>query len=45
MVLGYGTATFSKPDGTVLVLMLGVVLTGGDDGWRIQQYQVSAPPE
>ncbi|KGI69883.1 SgcJ/EcaC family oxidoreductase [Mycolicibacterium rufum] len=45
VVLGYGAATFTKPDGTVLVLMLGVVLTGGGDGWRIQQYQVSAPPQ
>lgn len=44
VVLGYGTAAFTKPDGTVLVLMLGVVLTGGDGGWGIQQYQVSAPP-
>ena len=45
VVLGYGTADFTRPDGTVTSLMLGVVLVRGDGGWRIQQYQVSAPPD
>jgi uncharacterized protein (TIGR02246 family) len=44
VVLGYGRADFTRPDGTVNSLMLGVVLSRGADGWRIAQYQVSAPP-
>jgi len=44
VVLGYGVAEFVRLDGTVTRLMLGVVLRGGADGWRIQHYQVSAPP-
>lgn len=45
VVLGYGRADFTRPDGTVNALRLGVVLTRGDGDWLIQQYQVSAPPE
>ncbi|MBI5336717.1 MAG: SgcJ/EcaC family oxidoreductase [Mycolicibacterium rufum] len=44
VVLGYGRADFTRADGTVTALMLGVVLTRGDGGWLVQQYQVSAPP-
>ncbi|KKF02816.1 SgcJ/EcaC family oxidoreductase [Mycolicibacterium obuense] len=44
VVVGYGRARFTRPDGSVVALMLGVVLTRGDRGWLIQQYQVSAPP-
>jgi uncharacterized protein (TIGR02246 family) len=44
VVSGYGTARFTRPDGSVVELMLGVVVTHADDRWLIQQYQVSAPP-
>ena len=44
VVLGYGTARFTRPDGSVITLMLGVVITYVADRWLIQQYQVSAPP-
>ncbi len=43
VVVGYGKARFARPDGSVVDLMLGVVLTHGER-WLIQQYQVSAPP-
>jgi len=42
--LGYGHADFTRPDGTVLALMLGVALTRDGGDWRIAQYQVSAVP-
>ncbi|TRW85501.1 SgcJ/EcaC family oxidoreductase [Mycolicibacterium sp. 018/SC-01/001] len=45
VVLGYGTARFSRPDGTEVDLMLGVAVTRTEAGWRIQQYQVSPPPQ
>lgn len=44
VVLGYGRADFTRPDGTVIGLTLGVVLTRPDDRWQIAQYQVSALP-
>lgn len=44
VVLGYGRADFTRPDGTEVLLLLGVVLTRTADGWRIAQYQVSAVP-
>lgn len=44
VVVGYGTAHFRRPDGSVVDLMLGVALARGDHGWLIQQYQVSSPP-
>ena len=45
VVLGYLRADFSRPDGTVIPLNLGVLVTRGEDGWRIAFYQVSAVPE
>jgi uncharacterized protein (TIGR02246 family) len=44
VLLGYGHADFTRPDGTVLALMLGVAVTRDGDDWRIAQYQVSAVP-
>ena len=44
VVLGYGRADFTRPDGTVTSLMLGVALSRDTDGWLIAQYQVSALP-
>jgi len=44
VVLGYGTADFTRPDGAVLSLMLGIALTCDEGRWLIQQYQVSARP-
>lgn len=44
VLLGYGRADFTRADGTVIPLMLGVVVVHTGDGWRIQQYQVSAVP-
>ena len=45
VVLGYLRADFCRPDGTVIPLNLGVLVTRGEDGWRIAFYQVSAVPE
>lgn len=44
VVLGYGRADFTRPDGTVIGLMLGVVLSRIGPAWLIAQYQVSALP-
>jgi uncharacterized protein (TIGR02246 family) len=44
VLLGYGRADFTRADGTVIPLMLGVVVIHTGDGWRIQHYQVSAVP-
>lgn len=44
VLLGYGRADFTRADGTVIPLMLGVVVIRTGDGWRIQHYQVSAVP-
>ncbi len=44
VVLGYGRADFTRPDGTVIGLMLGVVLSHLGGAWLIAQYQVSALP-
>lgn len=45
VIVGYTRADFTTPDGTVLPLNLGVVVTGGRDGWQILHYQVSAVPQ
>lgn len=45
VVLGYGLADFTRPDGTVLSLRLGVALTRAGESWLIAQYQVSAVPD
>ncbi|MCX2713819.1 YybH family protein [Mycolicibacterium sp. J2] len=45
VLLGYGRADFTRADGTVVALMLGVVLIRTGEGWRIQHYQVSAVPD
>lgn len=44
VLLGYGRADFTRADGVVVALMLGVVLIRTGEGWRIQHYQVSAVP-
>ena len=41
IVLGYLAATFAFTDRPPLDLNLGVVLTNGGDGWRINQYQAA----
>jgi uncharacterized protein (TIGR02246 family) len=41
LVLGYVRADFAFPDGHTVGLHVGVLVTHGDDGWRILQYQAS----
>jgi uncharacterized protein (TIGR02246 family) len=41
LVLGYVRADFAFPDGHTVGLHLGVLVTHGDDGWRILHYQAS----
>jgi uncharacterized protein (TIGR02246 family) len=41
LVLGYVRADFAFPDGHTVGLHLGVLVTNGDDGWRILHYQAS----
>ncbi|MDT5236745.1 MAG: hypothetical protein QOF47_2732 [Mycobacterium sp.] len=41
LVLGYVRADFAFPDGHTVGLNLGVLVTHGDDGWRILHYQAS----
>jgi uncharacterized protein (TIGR02246 family) len=43
VVLGYVRADFSPPAGPVIPLNLGVVITRGDEGWKVAFYQVSPP--
>jgi uncharacterized protein (TIGR02246 family) len=45
VIVGYARAEFTRPDGTVVPLNLGVVITDGLGGWQILQYQVSAVPQ
>jgi uncharacterized protein (TIGR02246 family) len=40
-VLGYLVADFAFRDSPTLVVNLGVLVTHGDDGWRIGYYQAS----
>ncbi len=40
-VLGYVHADFSFPDGHVVTVFLGVVITHTGDGWSIAYYQAS----
>jgi uncharacterized protein (TIGR02246 family) len=41
LVIGYASADFAFPDRPTLSVNIGVVVTHGDDGWRIMQYQAS----
>lgn len=41
VVLGYLAATFRFSDQPPVHVAIGVVLTGGRDGWRVAQYQAS----
>jgi uncharacterized protein (TIGR02246 family) len=41
VVLAYARADFTRPDGPVVSLNLGVLVTHGDSGWHIAHYQVS----
>lgn len=43
VVLGYARADFSPRGGAVIPLNLGVVITRGDEGWKLAFYQVSPP--
>ena len=40
---GYVGADFSPPAGPVIPLNLGVVITRGDEGWKVAFCQVSPP--
>jgi uncharacterized protein (TIGR02246 family) len=40
-MLGYSKADFAFPDRPTVSVFLGVLITLGDDGWRIAHYQVS----
>jgi uncharacterized protein (TIGR02246 family) len=42
LVVGYVTASFAYPDRPTVSVNIGVVITRGDDGWRILQYQASS---
>lgn len=41
LVIGYVRADFAYPDRPTVSANIGVVITHGDDGWRILQYQAS----
>ena len=41
LVLGYVRADFTFPDRATVSLNFGVLVTRGDDGWRILHYQAS----
>lgn len=41
VVLAYTRADFTRPDGVVTSLNLGVLVTHSDSGWHIAYYQVS----
>ena len=40
-VLGYVHADFTFPDGRIVSVFLGVVITHAEDGWSIAYYQAS----
>jgi uncharacterized protein (TIGR02246 family) len=42
LVVGYVTASFAYPDRPTVSVNIGVVITRGDDGWRILQYHASS---
>jgi uncharacterized protein (TIGR02246 family) len=41
LVVGYVRADFAYPDRPTVSANIGVVITHGDDGWHILQYQAS----
>jgi hypothetical protein len=41
LALGYVRADFAFPDRPTVDVNIGVVVTRGDDGWRILHYQAS----
>jgi hypothetical protein len=41
LVVGYVSADFAFPDRPTASVNIGVVVTHGDDGWHILQYQAS----